>query len=110
MIWPCLVKEWACNVQAVITLTGDLTEQGAPQEYEPITVMCNYSERQKQVMDDERRLVMSMGVVLIPGDIAPDLPKLKGTVEVNGSAWNILIGSRGRNPDGTVNFTALELT
>lgn len=47
---------------------------------------------------------------LFRGDIAPELEVLVGTVTTkNGGSWVIHSSSRARNPDGTVNYTCLEL-
>ena len=50
------------------------------------------------------------GTILIPGDIAPGISSISsGEVEVLGIKRNIYKGEKARNPDGTVNYTKLEL-
>ena len=59
---------------------------------------------------DEKKLVQITGTALFPGDIAPDWPSLSGgTVTVFGEVRRINQGSKGRNPDGTVNYCRLEV-
>jgi hypothetical protein len=48
-------------------------------------------------------------VALFDGDIAPELDVLTGAVEICGGCRIIYRGSKCRNPDGTVNYTKLEL-
>lgn len=44
------------------------------------------------------------------GDIVPELPTLSnGEVIVNGVKRRIYQGEKARNPDGTVNYTRLDL-
>ena len=73
--------------------------------------MGNYAEANKWIMDAERRLIRLQAAVLLNGDIAPELETLSGTVTVAGSDTPRVIQSaaRARNPDGTVNYTRLEL-
>lgn len=58
----------------------------------------------------ERRLMQLQATALFNGDIAPDMEIMAGTVTTkNGGTWMIHSSSRARNPDGTVNYTSLEL-
>lgn len=109
MKWPDLVKPWACRVPVTVRLAGGIGEDGAPVELPPIETLCSFSEKQKQVLDAQRRMVTLEGALLFPGDLAPDVPELAGTVELEGRRWSIYRGSRARNPDGSVNFTRLEV-
>lgn len=109
MKWPDLVKPWACKVPVTVRLIGEIGEDSAPTEHDPIETMCSFSEKQKQVLDAQRRMVTLEGTLLFPGDLAPDVAELAGTVEINGRRWTIYRGSRARNPDGSVNFTQLEV-
>jgi hypothetical protein len=49
-------------------------------------------------------------VALFNGDIAPDADTIEGDVEVlSGIHRRIYASQKNRNPDGTVNYTRLEL-
>ncbi len=109
MKWPSLVAPWACKTQVTVYLESEIGEDGAPVEREPIQTLCSFSEQQRQILTADRQLVTLNGTLLFPGDLAPDCPKLAGTVEVCGNRWNIHKASRCRNPDGSVNFTKLEV-
>jgi hypothetical protein len=88
-----------------------LTEGGAPAEKLTFDGKCCYSEKTRQALDAERRLVTLTGAAYFSGDLAPDLETLQGYALVNGGSVKRLIhyAERGRNPDGTVNFTRLDL-
>ena len=50
------------------------------------------------------------GTALFRGDIAPGVAVISGgTVTVFGETRNILQGMKARNPDGTVNYTRLDI-
>lgn len=111
MRWPKLVPPSVCRVPVQVWLTEGLEEDGAPAERLVFEGLCNYSEKARQVLDAERRLVRLEAVALMDGDIAPGMEQLEGYVRI----WHgkieraIYRSSRARNPDGTVNFTQLEL-
>lgn len=109
MKWPSLVKPWACRVPAMVRLTGGVGEDGAPIERPAVEALCSFDERQRQVLDAQRRMITLEGTALFPGDLAPDATELAGSVEIGGRRWEIYRGARARNPDGTVNYTRLEL-
>lgn len=110
MKWPELVPERTCITPITVMLTNGVTESGAPKEIIIKDKKCNYSEKTKQVLDAERRLVTLCATVLMNGDVAPEIKAIEGYVSVDGSAKLLIARSeRPRNPDGTVNYTRLEL-
>lgn len=109
MRWPQLVKPWACKTAVTVRLTGEAGEDGAPVEIAAIETVCSFNEKQKRVLDEKRQMVTLEGTLLFAGDLAPDVPELAGTVETGGRRWTIYRASRARNPDGSVNFTQLEV-
>lgn len=74
-----------------------------------LKLKCNWQDAPRQVLDAERRLIQLSGSALFSGDIAPEVDVLAGTVEIYGTTWTIHKGTKCRNPDGTVNYTKLEL-
>jgi hypothetical protein len=111
MKWPELVPDRICTMPIVVNITDGIDEDGAPKVVKTWTGKCNYSEKQKQVLDAERRLITLEATALFNGDIFSGQEKLEGEVIVNGGSIirSIYRGSRARNPDSTVNFTQLEL-
>lgn len=67
-----------------------------------------YDEKQRQVLDAERRLVVLSGKVIIEGDIAPG-KVIEGHVNIGDDTKAIFGVIRPRNPDGTVFSTELDL-
>lgn len=111
MVWPKLVPPAFCTTAATVHLdTGGTDENGAPVPALTVAGQCNYQSSGKVVLTTDQREVRLSGVCLFDGDLAPELPELtSGTVEVAGGTYKLLRGSKARNPDGTVNYTRLEL-
>ena len=110
MRWPELVPDAVCTTPAKVQFESGIEEDGSPRKIILYDGMCNYSEHAKQVLNAERQLIQLQASALFNGDIAPG-KELSGEVELNGGEIirRIYSASRARNPDGTVNFTQLEL-
>lgn len=110
MIWPKLVPDAVCKTRIQIVWTSGVTADGAPAETTAYTGRCNYSEKSREILDAERKLVRLEAVALIPGDPLPG-QDISGAAVIgsDGIRRRIYRASRARNPDGTVNFTQLEL-
>ena len=61
--------KWACVTPIKVYLT-ELSEDGEPVESEVFDGKCIYSEKSRQIMDAERRLVQLNAKAIIEGDIA----------------------------------------
>lgn len=110
MIWPQLVPDAVCTTPIRIVWTSGVTADGAPAETTAYTGRCNYAEKSREILDAERRLVRLEAVALLPGDPLPG-QDISGTAVIGDGRTKrrIYRASRARNPDGTVNFTQLEL-
>lgn len=110
MKWPQLVPASVCTTPIRVVVTDGINEDGTPKQVTVYDGMCNYSEKSKNVLDAERRLITLEATALIPGDIAPGKDISGDAVISSGEVTRrIYRSSRGRNPDSTVNFTQLEL-
>lgn len=111
MKWPKLVPDAVCRTTITIRLEEEgVNEDGSPKTGGVIKTMCNLQQKSRWSMNEERRLIELRATALFNGDIAPELETLAGTVEIEGGAsWVIHAAGRSRNPDGTVNYTCLEL-
>ena len=111
MKYPCLVPRKFCNTSIKVTIFQEgISEDGEPLKALDIDVKCNYQDKARTVLTADKRLVRIEGTALIPGDIAPDMPSIsEGEVTVLGVKRKIFKGEKARNPDGTVNYTKLEL-
>ena len=69
---------------------------------------CVYTDKTKQILDAERRLVTLSGTVTIPGQISQNT--VEGYVKVNGIKKKVYSSQCPLNPDGTVFSTELNLS
>ena len=111
MRYPCLVKKKDCRTEVTVILEQEgVNKYGEPLEEKPMVLRCNYQDRAKTVLDAEKKVVQLSGTALFPGDIAPDLPAISGgTLIVNDMRRKIYQGRKSRNPDGTVNYSELDV-
>ena len=111
MKYPCLVQKRFCKTPiTVILYQEDISEDGEPLEALRVELMCNYQDKAKTVITADKQLVQLSAQAYFIGDIAPKLPTLSnGEVIVNGVKRKIYQGEKARNPDGTVNYTRLDL-
>lgn len=108
MKMPYFRNAWD-KTPCVIHITDDVTENGAPQEVETYTGKCNFAEKSRIVRAADGTLVQLNASLMIGEDIAPSVPVLNGSVDIDGRTWNIITSGRPRNPDGTVHHTELGL-
>lgn len=111
MKYPCLVPKRLCKVLIHVHLESEgLTTLGEPEQVLDLDLTCNFQDRAKTILTAEKKLVQITGTAMLPGDIAPSFPTLSGgTVTVFGEERRIEQGMKARNPDGTVNYSQLEV-
>lgn len=129
MKFPPLVKKQFCKTPVEVTIYGEgVSEDGAPltvfecknlypsDSLYPSAVLhggnslCNMQSKAKTVYTKEQKIVQVSAVLLFSGDLAPDCPNLSsGYVVLDGEKRTIVQGVKHRNPDGTVNFTELDV-
>lgn len=111
MKWPELVPDKYCKTEVrVVIFSENLTEDGAPQIVFDKVLKCNYQDKAKQVLNIQKQLITLTGTALFNNDIVPELPIIaSGYVEVFGVKRTIYEGTKCRNPDGSVNYTRIDL-
>lgn len=109
MEWPSLVPAAVCRVPIKLVLTKGCTDDSAPAVFRTLHTFCNFSAKGGWTVDEKRQKVRYAAAAFFTGDIAPDLEHLAGQAEVLGLRLAICGAERARNPDGSVNFTRLEL-
>lgn len=111
MKFPCLVDKRQCKTDIHIEIQPEgIDVYGEPFSQIIYDGACNYQDSAKTVMTAEKKLVQITGTALFPGDIAPVFPVISGgIVVIFGIERRILKGMKARNPDGTINYTRLEL-
>ena len=70
--------------------------------------LCNFSERSRTTLNEQRQVVELTGKALFKGDIYPG-KQIKGYVELDGTRRTIYKTSKPRNPDGSIYSTELDL-
>ncbi|MBU3208692.1 hypothetical protein KPL28_03450 [Clostridium algidicarnis] len=85
-----------------------INEDGEPVDNLIFEGLCNYSEKSKQTLDAERRLISLSGKVIVKGDINPG-KLIEGYIQIGEIKRDIFRSSRPRNPDGSVFSTELDL-
>lgn len=111
MKYPCLILKFVCKTPITVTMNREgLSEDGEPLEALKITAVCNYQDKAKTVITADKQAVQLTAQAYFIGDIAPDLPTISnGEIEVFGVKRRIFQGEKARNPDGTVNYTRLDI-
>ncbi len=111
MKYPKLVRKENCKTDIHIVLYGEgTTEDGEPIIALDTNLKCNYQDKAKRVLTAEKVIIQLTAKAYFVGDIAPDLAVISGgQVTVFGETRSIYQGTKARNPDGTVNFTELEI-
>lgn len=111
MKYPCLVDKHLCTTPITGTLEQEgLSKYGAPLTPVAINTTCNYQDAAKTIYTKDKKVVQITGSALFPGDIAPSLPTISGgTATIYGVNRRVIQGTKARNPDGTVNYTRLDV-
>ena len=111
MVYPKLVREKDCKTDIKVVLYGEeITEDGEPIIALEANLKCNYQDKAKRILSTEKVEIQLTAQAYFVGDIAPDLAVISGgKVTAFGETREIYQGTKARNPDGTVNFTKLEI-
>jgi len=92
-----------------------LNQEGISEDGEPISAFtgngkCIFSEKAKRIIDGDGKQIELLGKVIIKGDVAPGLKNVSdGAITINGRTYEIHVGYRPRNPDGTIHHTMFEV-
>ena len=111
MKYPKLVRKQNCKTDIHIVLySEDSTENGSPIIALEDDFKCNYQDKAKRILTNEKVIVEITGCALFHEDIAPNLKTISsGKATIFGVVRDIAQGTKARNPDGTVNYVQLEL-
>lgn len=110
MRYPELVSNRVCTTDITVYREGGLNKDGSPKRTVIFEGKCNYSEKTYQRITADKQIITLNAQALFNGDIAPDADCIEGEVNVlHGVHRRIYACQKNRNPDGTVNYTRLEL-
>lgn len=99
--------KWILTTPVAVYQTGT-DKRGEPVEDLIFDGLVSYDEKQRQVMNAERQLVLLSGKIIIEGDIRPG-QTIEGFVNIGDIEKKIYGAQRPRNPDGSVFSTELDL-
>ena len=111
MKFPCLIDKRFCKTPIKVTIdSNELNEDGELVKSIEIETFCNLQMGSRVSMTKDKENIELSGIALFVGDICPTMPIISnGNVEIDGNTYSINKGTKNYNPDGTVNFTTLEL-
>ena len=109
MKYPQLVPDRVCNTTCMVYRTDGLNRDGSKKKTVIFDGRCFHSEKSRQKLSAEKQLITLSGEALFNGDIAPDSAVIDGYVEIGGKEYKINASEKAKNPDGSVNYTRLEL-
>ncbi len=109
MKYPKLVPDRVCTTDCIVYRTDGINRDGSKKCTIVFEGKCFYSEKSKQKLNADKQLITLSGTALFNGDIAPDSPIIDGYVDISGCEYKIYGSEKAKNPNGTVNYTKLEL-
>lgn len=136
MQYPRLVPPKFCTAEVRVVFLSGVDIEGREAVLATYCGRCNLQQSTKQVLTADKRLVTLEAVALFDGDIAPHLSQPNGllyfqelhtldcengdkletehekpiTFFAESIPYRIFRFTKARNPDGTVNYTRVELT
>lgn len=111
MKYPSLVRKSLCKTDIHVAIYGEeISEEGMPIVALEKDLKCNYQDKARKILTEKQITIQITGKAYFCGDIAPNLAVISaGQVIIFGETRQIYKGTKARNPDGTVNYTELEL-
>ena len=133
MRYPKLVPPKLCNANVHIVFFGGLNIEGIEERIGEYSGKCNLSLKTRHTVTDDKRIITLEAVALFDGDIVPYLSNPAGEMSIaeafplecedsacieteNGDILSAFTFGKPYkitkecNPDGTVNFTKVEVT
>lgn len=103
--------DWLLTTDYTISLNNEgISEDGEPIASFNGSGKCIFSEKAKRIIDDDGKKITLLGKVIVKGDIAPELKTVSdGVITINDRQYEIYVGYRPRNPDGTIHHTMFEV-
>lgn len=111
MAYPKLVPEAAAKFPAVVEIEQEgLDDTGEPLGTITVNAKCNYQERTEKVYSNGKVDIVLRAKCYFDGDICTSVNTISGGyVTILGERRRIKAGTKAYNPDGTVNYTCIEL-
>jgi hypothetical protein len=89
---------------------NDIDEYGGRLNVLSADLLCSFQSASSVKYDKDKQPVCIAAKAYFDGDICPSVDYItSGTVKIAETVYTIYRGTKARNPDGTVNYTLLEL-
>lgn len=111
MKYPKLVPPSVCKTKIMVTINRDeIGEYGESEVQQVGSFYCNYQATSKRIYTSDTSYIQLSGIALLDGD-AFDMGSnpSDGEAVITGRTFRIHSVSKMRNPDGSVNYTKVEL-
>lgn len=109
MIFPELVPKKLCVTPCTVYLTEGLNRDGSKKRTVVFEGKCYHEEKSSQKLNAEKQLVSLTGKAYFNGDVVLGISFADGYADIGGREYKIYGSEKAKNPDGTVNYTCLEL-
>lgn len=111
MRFPRLVKAFTQSIPITAVVDADgIDEDGAPIVGATWEGSCNWQDRSVETFDHTKVETKVVATLYIDGDPFSGLAIISGgNVTAFGETREIVQGMKARNPDGTVNYTRIDL-
>lgn len=111
MKYPRLVKDSVLTTPIEVSIEAEgVDENGAPLAVSEYSGKCNWQDTARRVITSDRSEVQLTAQAYFDGDICPETASITGgKVTVFGEERRIVQGMKARNPDGSVNYTRLDV-
>ena len=109
MSYPKLVRNPRTSVRVIIEAedSNEFNERVVLLDDE---LKCNYQDTGSIKFDSKKSKPEITGSLYFDGDILPGTPVIStGTAIIFGEPRHIVAGTKARNPDGSVNYTKLDV-
>lgn len=111
MKYPKLVPSKVCKTPINLRIDSDeIGEYGESECLVNLDTTCNFQSSSKRIYTSQDTYIQLTATALFDGDIVSTEGNISsGTATVFGREYRIYSISKLRNPDGTVNYTKVEL-
>lgn len=107
---PPIPKAVLSTVATLTFYTDEVDRYGSPVEGLTVAAKCYFSEKHKQIVNEEKQIITLEGSIIYDGDLVPGVNDLgSGKCVVEGKTYTIYSTKRHRNPDGSVHHTTVYL-
>lgn len=109
MKYPRLIQDFGMIPCHLVIYGEDTGEYGEPIVILEKDAKCKFVYTESKTFETKKYSVQIKGKCYFDGDIAPEIYITDGYIEIEGRKRRIMDCIRGRNPDGSVNYTRIDV-